>query len=473
MSTQRLSRRTLLRSALLGSIGLTVAACAPQVVKETIVVEKEKIVKETVVVEKVGQPASQQTTVRYHCRAGAVSPPSSEFPTHQNRVQEFSEEHPEIKVVREDIANTDLHDYYVKLATMIAGGTVGDVTWDHQSDCDHQRLCHEGVLAPLDEYMQRDSIKESEWWPAAMENAKLDGKLYGLPMSLHPGCEAFLFFNKTMWESAGLKVPNNDDYTVDDLYAACQKLTKGDPNSREVFGLDPFSRFTGSQAQEGWIRQYGAYSFVNEEGTKSLLNSDAAMQWAEFGYKLYNEDHFAPAAEAIPSGGLYAMFAAGNLASFQSGTWAIKTSMTAVGGNFQEGITMFPKGPCCRGTGAYLDTWAMLSTSKQKDAAWLLAYAFSDKRCRYLMVKLAGSLPGGGDFIEAEDLKTDSIVQLQYASIKQSKPQFKLANFRGAEHQLMMENMLSAIWVGKEKPTKAYLDSVAQACQQILDKPAA
>ena len=320
--------------------------------------------------------------------------------------------------------------------------------------------------------MTRDSVKEDEWWPAGMQNAKLDGKLYGLPMCTHPGCEAFLFFNKTMFEKAGLKIPSNDDYTIDDLYTACKALAKGDPAKRDVFGLDPFSRFSGSQTQEGWMRMYGAYSFVDEAGAKNLLNTDAALQWAAFGYKLYNEDRFAPSAEAIPSGGLYAMFASGQLAAFQSGTWAIKTSLAAVGKNFEEGIVQFPKGPSGRGSGNYLDTFAMLASSKVKDATWLLLRAFTDKRCGYLQIALSGSLPGRGDFMEFADLKGDPIVQLEYKSIMESKAQFRLANFRGAEHQLTMENMLGAIWVGKEKPTKAYLDSVQAACQQVLDKPA-
>ncbi len=498
MVEKRLTRRSLLRGIGVASAGLIVAACAPQVVKETVVVEKEKVVekpvekvvketvivegtpqvvekvvKETVVVEKQApQAAGAQTTVRYHCRAGASQPPSSEFPTHQNRLAEFNDEHPEIKVVREDIANTDLHDYYVKLATMVAGGTVGDMTWDHQSDCDHQRLANVGILAPLDEFMTRDSVKEDEWWPAGMQNAKLNGKLYGLPMCTHPGCEAFLFFNKTMFEKAGLKIPTNDGYTLDDLYTACKTLSAGDPAKRTVYGLDPFSRFSGSQTQEGWIRMYGAYSVVDESGTKSLMNSDAALQWAQFGYKLYNEDKFAPPAEAIPSGGLYAMFATGTLAAFQSGTWAIKTSLAAVGKNFEEGIVQFPVGPSGRGSGNYLDCFAMLNASKVKDAAWLLLRAFTDKRCGYLQIALAGSLPGRGDFIEAADLKDDPIVQTEYKSIMESKPQFRLANFRGAEHGLTMENMLGAIWVGKEKPEKAYLDTVQKTLQDILDKPA-
>ena len=172
MLEKRLSRRSLLRGVLVTGAGMVLAACAPQVVKETVVVEKEKIVekpvekvvketiivegtpkvvekvvKETVVVEKQAQPASKQVTVRYHCRAGAAPPPSSEFPTHQNRVAEFREEHPEINVIREDIANTDLHDYYVKLATMIAGGTVGDIL--HGDGQRHTQRGQEGLHPPL------------------------------------------------------------------------------------------------------------------------------------------------------------------------------------------------------------------------------------------------------------------------------------------------------------------------------------
>ena len=52
MQSTKLSRRGFLRSAALLGVSAITAACAPQVVKETVVVEKqvEKVVKETVVV---------------------------------------------------------------------------------------------------------------------------------------------------------------------------------------------------------------------------------------------------------------------------------------------------------------------------------------------------------------------------------------------------------------------------------------
>jgi len=470
-----MSRRDLLRYAGIASAAGLLAACQPVVVKETVVVkEAVEVEKEVTRVVEV-KAAEEQVTIRYHCRAGAVVAPSSEYPTHQNRLLEFMEEHPEIKVVREDIANTTLHDYYVKLATMIAGGTVGHMTWDHQSDCDHHRLAFEGVLLPLDDYKERDAVDENEWWPAAMVNAKWGGKLYGLPMCLHPGCQAFLFYNKTAWDAAGLKSPADEDYTLDDLREAALALSQGPADAREVYGFDPFHRYVGSQIKEGWIRAFGAYSFVNEEGTQTLMNSEAALEWAKFGYDLYNVDRTAPFAEALPSGGLLAMFAAGKVMSFQSGTWSIKTSLAAVGNNFEEAIVLPPKGPAKRGTGAYLDTFAMINrdaTQAQRDATWLLTRAFTDKRCGYLQIKLSGSLPGRGDFMDYPDLQADPIVVLSHKAIMESEPQFKLANFRGAEHELTMHNLLTSIWLGEQEPTQAYMDQIATQLQAILDKKA-
>ena len=46
--TARVSRRDLVRALGLGTAGVMVAACAPKVIRETVVVEK--VVKETVVV---------------------------------------------------------------------------------------------------------------------------------------------------------------------------------------------------------------------------------------------------------------------------------------------------------------------------------------------------------------------------------------------------------------------------------------
>ena len=486
MSEKQISRRALLRGAAITSAAAVLAACQPKVVEKIVEVEREvpvEVIKEVEVEREVPvevikevevEKADQQVTVRYHCRAGAVLPPSSEFPTHQNRLFEFNEEHPEIRVIREDIANTTLHDYYVKLYTMIAGGTVGDMTWNHQSDCDHHRLSYEGVLAPIDDYMESDGVSEDEWWEAGMANARFEGKLTGLPMCTHPGCQAFLFFNQTMFEEAGLRIPNSDDYTIEELHDACAVLTKGDPTNREVYGLDPFHRFSGSQTHEGWMRAFAGHTFVDDEGKTSLMNTEGALEWAKFGYDLYNTDVYAPQAEALPSGGLIAMFAAGRIAAFQSGTWSIRTSLAAVGDNFKEGIELFPIGPAKRGTGNYLDTFAMIERNQAaevRDATWLLQRAFTDQRCGYLQIKLSGSLPGRGDFMEFDDVASDPIVQISHRAIMEAEPQFMLHNFRGAEHALTMNNLLGAMWLGEQEPTQAYMESVQKACQDILDRP--
>jgi len=474
--TVRLNRRSLLRSAGLASAAGLLAACQPKIVEVTKVVKE--IVKETVVVEKIVEkqvPAEQKVVVRYHTRASGIKPPDDQFPVHQNRLSEFRQEHPEIEVVIEGIAISSLHEYYVKLATMVAGGTVGDMTWDHQSDCDHQRLAYEGVFAPVDEFMERDGVKESEWWAAAMQNAKFEGKIYGLPMCAHPGCEAFLYYNKDMWDKAGLPLPQNDGYTMSDVREAAIELSTGPVDGRDVYGFMP--HISGSQSQEGWMRAFGAYSFVDESGTKTLMDAPAGLEWAKFCGDLYNADGVAPHAEAIPAGGTYAMFDAGKLASFQTGSWAYKTVRKVVGNHFEVGTVMIPPGPGARASGNYLDCFALLSAqamgSPVKDEAWMLLNAYTDARCGYLQLSLSGQLCARPDAFDAlcDDSVVGEMVTLFQRSISESKPQFSIDNFRGAEHATTLNNVMDKIWIGEQEPTQAYMDSVGESMQKILDKP--
>jgi len=358
---------------------------------------------------------------------------------------------------------------------MVAAGTVGDMTWDHQSDCDHQRLAYEGVFAAIDDFMERDGRSEDEWWPAAMTNAKFDGKLYGLPMCAHPGGAAFLYYNQDMWEEAGVKMPADDGYTHDDVREAANVLAQGDPDARDVYGYLP--NFGGSQCHEGWMRAYGAYSFVDETGTKSLMNSEAALEWAKYGYALYNQDQVSPQAEAIPAGGTYAMFDGQKLAAFMSGSWAYKTVRTVVRDHFNVGTVLVPEGPAGRGGGNYLDCFALLSSQAMgrpvKDEAWLLLSAYTDARCGYLQLSLSGQLCARPDAFAAlrDDANVGTMVKLFERSIGESKPQFNLQNFRGAESASTLNNLMTKMWIGEQEPTQAYMDSVASTLQTILDKP--
>jgi multiple sugar transport system substrate-binding protein len=302
-----------------------------------------------------------------------------------------------------------------------------------------------------------------------MENSYFEGKLYGLPMCLHPGGHAFLFYNKDMFEEAGLKLPDGDTYTVEDLREAANRLSTGSPESRDVYGYLP--GFAGIQCHEAWIRTFGASSFVDPEGRKTLINTEPGLEWAKYAYALYNEDKVAPRTEAIPSGGTYAMFAAGKLAAFQSGTWAIKTSLSVVGDAFNEGVELFPIGPGGYGACGYLNSFAPTSASKHLYEAWLLTYAFCDERAGYLQLKLSGSLPGRPDTFEKADIKADPVAMVEYASMQKVAAQYFMYNFAAIEHQQALNAAMDKIYLGEAEPTQGYMDSVAEILQNILDKP--
>jgi len=478
---KRINRRQLLRKvAALGAglafAGPVLAACGPTPTPKIVekVVEKpvEKVVKETVVVEKKVEvvkevPAVKKvTTVTLHCRGYEHVPTAPEFPIYHVRLNEFMLENPDIKVEVQDIPTGTLADYYVKLQTMLAAATAGDITWTHQSDMDHHRLAYQGALHPLDDYMKAQAISEKEWWPAAMEVAKFEGKLYGIPMCNHPGGGAFLFYNEDMFKQKGLKLPSEETSTIDNVREWAVAFTD---KAKEQYGLH--TSLSGTQRQESWLREFGG-EVMSPDGKKCLWNSPQALELAKFLDSLFNVSKAVPLPEAIPAGGLYAMFAAGKVGMFQSGTWGIVTSLAAVGSNFKEGMMVFPKGKAgVTGLGAYVDTYAILSGSKVKDAAFKVVRAITDQRAGYLCLSMVRSLPGREDVFLMKDFEKDSIVQMEYRAIKASPKQIACWNFRGAEFGREVQSAMDELLLGKAKPTQEFMDTVTKRAQAILDKP--
>ena len=470
------SRRELLKYVGLGSAAAVLAACQPKVVEVERVVEKEV---ERVV--EVPVQVGEQVTIKYHARAAAMRFPGSEYPIHQIRLSEFREEHPEINVVPEEIAGDHVTEYPVKVATMFAGGTLGDMLFTSQSWLFHHMFAADGVLAPVGDMMDKYGVEESEWWPAAMEASYYEDKLYGLPMVLHPGGQAYLFYNKDMWDEAGLDVPDSDmtvfedlddalwSYSLDDFWPAANALSQGDPTRRSVFGFMP--GFKGAQNHQGWMRMMGADGAVNAEGTQSLMNTPEALEWFRIIHAVYQRDRVSPLEEAIPAGGANAMFTGGALATLQSGTWA-RTGLLEAGFPVEKlGIALFPVGPGGYAGCGYLNSFAPTSATKHMDETWLLTYAFCDERAGYLQQKMVGSLSGRPDTFDFPDIWADPYIRVWRQSLVHSAPQWTLHNFRGLEHIQTLNAAIDAVILGDVEPTQAYMDSVYTDMQRVIDMP--
>ena len=90
----------------------------------------------------------------------------------------------------------------------------------------YARLAATGVIAPLDDLIDAAGYDLSQHYPATITGATLNGQIYGIPELAHPG-RTGLFYNKTLFDEAGVDYPD-DTWTYDDLLAAAIELTNPD-----------------------------------------------------------------------------------------------------------------------------------------------------------------------------------------------------------------------------------------------------
>jgi ABC-type glycerol-3-phosphate transport system substrate-binding protein len=218
MSEKSLSRRALLKGAAFTAAAGLLAACQPKVVevtrvvKETVMTEgQERIVKETVVQEKVVEKtvvvekAKDVKLVRMHSRLG-----DGQRKVYDARIAALKEDRPDILVNVEEFPEGSA-TYGPKIASLVAGGAVGDITWNALGTGSFQFLAANKAFAALDEFVNTDkTIDVDDFYPAALKSFRLgpnleegQGELFGLPTLAH-GVQVVMIYNRDMVEKAGL-----------------------------------------------------------------------------------------------------------------------------------------------------------------------------------------------------------------------------------------------------------------------------
>ncbi|MHA7987515.1 ABC transporter substrate-binding protein [Rathayibacter sp. CAU 1779] len=140
--------------------------------------------------------------------------------------------------------------YWTKLSTQVAGQTEPDVI-----QMDQAYIAEYGGRGALLDMSTVSSIDTAPL-KASLPAGTLDGKLYGIPT----GNNAYgVAANKTLFEKAGVKVPDDKTWTWDDFLDICDKLKKGS-------GGD----FTGSNWNSGdqdlqlWLHQHGQQLYTDK-----------------------------------------------------------------------------------------------------------------------------------------------------------------------------------------------------------------
>lgn len=175
-------------------------------------------------------------------------------------VDAFEAENPDITV---EVTTLPYGDYGTALQTDLAAGTVSDV-FDIEY-ANYRQFQADGVLAEI------PVANADAYRPSLLEAYQTDGVQYALPSSFS---DVVLYYNKDLFDAAGLDYPTND-WTWEDERAAAEALTD---QAAGVWGdHQPVSFYEYYKA----LAQSGG-EFLNEDGTAVAFNSPEGIEAAEW-----------------------------------------------------------------------------------------------------------------------------------------------------------------------------------------------
>lgn len=249
-------------------------------------------------------------------------------------VAAFQENYPKVTIeVQETTGGRD--PYLTKLVSQLASGTTPDIVAVENGMM--AKFVASNLLMPINDYLEKDpTIKIDDFFPHLASYYTVDGNIMGLPYDAQP--IAMFFFNKGLFDEAGIEYPT-EDWTWNDMLDAAQKLTKKDDSGRVTqYGLlaNEWRNYVYSNGGNILDDLYAP--------TKCVLNSPEAIEAVQFMADLINVHGVMPSPDTLSTSGVSGpdMFATGQIAMFNTGYWSL-VDLPDRWKDINLGLTMVPK----------------------------------------------------------------------------------------------------------------------------------
>ena len=408
--------------------------------------------------------------LRSHARAGA------EKDGYQKNIDAFNKQYEGKYHATYEAIDGDL---YKGEETLLAGGTLGDVLYAHQSNIKMQEYAVKGVALALDPFIAKDkTFKYTDWPQKAQEAMKIiDNKVFALPIRGQVAW-MFLYWNRDMLKKNGIPEPT-PSWTLDDLVTNAKKLQQANASMSDFYPIG-MGMGGGYEQVVALVRRFNGEFFTPPSGggTKCTLDSAQAQQAFKWWYDNIKAGVVAPRAYGTKEFGQgKTAFWFGRLAGERGGV------LNDVGKNFEWTFDIVPKGPTGRRGGFLsIDTNQVNATSKNRDGAWELLKWLTNKQSGInLALQPSGSLTPGyrKDVYCDEQLLNDSrfpksAMKANCDNIDQPESYTYPGNFRLTQPgaiQEILNKYLNDVADLKAEPNPSYIKEMTSEIQKILDMP--
>lgn len=272
-------------------------------------------------------------------------------------IEAFERQNPDIHVEAELNAR-GRNKVYIELAS----GTAPDVFYAVSDDI--PRMAARQAIQNLLPRVRREGVDLSQYFPKTVEGLSYRGGLYAMPVHFSTDV---LFYNKKLFDEAGVAYPT-DDWTWDDYLAAAKRLTRVDAAGRKIFGTYLPDAMTMILANGGTL--------FSEDSRRSTIDNPEAAEALQMRLDLMKKHGVAPTPFDLQGTSNTDLFQAGRLAMLPGRTYMVIDFNKSIR-SFEYDVALMPK-LRRRVVRLAVGGICVASSTRHPEAAWKFARFYAD-----------------------------------------------------------------------------------------------
>lgn len=359
----------------------------------------------------------------------------------------FEEKNPGIKV---KVEVTPWDQYWTKLEAAASGGALPDVFWMHSSQ--HIRYAENGMLMDLNEVIvNSDVLDMSNFTQGIVDLYNVDGAQIAIPKDVST---IGLWYNKTLFDQAGVEYPN-ENWTWDDLLNAAHALTDSE---KGIYGLN--APLNTEENLFNYIYQNGGDVFTNDKTQSgyALKETQEALEWYA---NLSLVEKVSPSQTQFAENGNSTLFTSGKVAMGLFGSWMYTEFITNEYTAKNCAVSFLPQGVSGHATIYNGLGNAVAANTKNKEAAIKFIEFLGSEEANIIQGEYASAIPA---YTEAQsawaEATTKNNFETQCLVDMLEDGRIKPYTKSTAKWEKVEMEILRKVWAGEL--------SVSDACDQLV-----